>query len=79
MVDVNGDSDGYPLGFLMDRVLAVCDVQDVPCLDLRPIFASALSTPNLWANRLDHHPGVAANKLASEAILARFGRIWRVE
>jgi len=76
MFDVHGDVDGYPLGFLMDRVLVFCDQQGVPCLDLRPVFAAELSTPDLWANRLDHHPGAEANKLASKAILTHFGRIW---
>ena len=78
MVNVDGDSDAYPLGFLMDRVLAICQARAFPCLDLRRVFAGTLSNSNLWVNRLDHHPGAAANERASEAILARFSSAWRV-
>ena len=39
MVNTDGDPEEYPLGFLMDRVLTICQAQDIPCLDLRPVFA----------------------------------------
>ncbi|MBU2677986.1 MAG: SGNH/GDSL hydrolase family protein [Gammaproteobacteria bacterium] len=76
MADVRGDADEYPLGFLLDRVLAFCSQESIPCLDLRPIYAKALSPSEMWVNRLDRHPSSAANKLASEAILAHFAQFW---
>lgn len=79
MVDVDGDPDGYPLGFLIDRALAVCHEQNFQCLDLRPVFTGDLSKSDLWANRLDHHPSAAANKKASDAILNYFSQAWRIQ
>jgi hypothetical protein len=79
MIDVAGDPSAYPLGFLMDRVLELCVAENVPCLDLRNSFAGSLSKSNLWANRLDHHPGAAAHAKAAEAIFDRFSPSWKYD
>ena len=66
------------LGFLMDRVLATCHTQEVPCLDLRPIFAPHVSGRDLWVNRLDAHPGAKAQRLAAAAIFDAFAADFEV-
>jgi hypothetical protein len=79
LVDVEGDPAAYPLGFLIDRVLVTCSEHGVVCLDLRTVFAPVSPTSNLWVNRYDKHPSAIANKLASDAILKKFGPIWLAE
>jgi len=76
LVDAQGSVDNYRLGFLIDHAMAVCRQNDVPCLDLRPVFADVSPATTLWANRLDPHPGPLANRMASEAILKAFGDEW---
>jgi len=76
LVDAQGSVDNYRLGFLIDHAMAVCRRNDVPCLDLRPVFADVAPATTLWANRFDPHPGPLANRMASEAILKAFGDDW---
>jgi hypothetical protein len=68
--------NGYPLGFLLDRVMALCRELGIPCVDLRREFARITPTSRLWVNRLDRHPGPLANQLAADVVLERFGMIW---
>ena len=69
----------YKLGFLLDRVLALCTEHDVPCLDMRHTYLKVADKKSLWANRLDGHPGFLANKLAADAVLEKFGEIWQID
>lgn len=68
--------DGYTLGFLLDRVLATCHKWQIPCVDMRPVFASVAPTNTLWVNRFDTHPGPLANALASQAVYNTFQPLW---
>jgi hypothetical protein len=68
--------DRYPFGYLHDRVHQVCAERGITCLDLRDKFAHVKNKQTLWANRLDHHPGVEANRIAAEQILATFSGMW---
>jgi hypothetical protein len=62
---------------LIDRVLAVCAEQETTCLDLGPALVGHASNDRLIVNRFDHHPNGRANALATEAVLAAFGPLWR--
>lgn len=66
----------YPLGFLIDRVMAVCGEVSIPCVDLRAVFAHAPPPDRLWVSRLDRHPNRLANELATDAVLGRFAPLW---
>lgn len=66
----------YPFGYLHDRVLDVCAIHKLTCLDLRADFAQIKDRETLWANRLDHHPSARANAIAAERILSTFSPIW---
>lgn len=65
-----------PLRFLHERVMAICDDEDLFCLDLDPVYAAIPEPHTLWANPLDPHPGPEAHRIAAEAILERFGPVW---
>ena len=65
-----------PLGFLLDRVLAVCIDQQVSCVDLRETFASVKDPSSLTVNQFDSHPNRCANELAARAVLDAFGTQW---
>ena len=68
----------YPLAFLHERVLAMCEMRDIPCLDLTPTYRPyADRMHEIWLNRFDHHPGALGHRLAAERIVADFGPIWR--
>ena len=73
---VLSDSD-EAFGFLYDRVLAECRRAEVPCVDLRPVFASDGGDEDLRLNRFDPHAGSRAHALAAEALLEAFGDQWR--
>lgn len=66
----------YPFGYLHDRVLDVCAVHKLTCVDLRADFAPIKDRASLWANRLDHHPSARANAIAAERILSTFSPLW---
>ena len=67
----------YPLAFLHERVLAMCDAREIPCLDLTATYAPyAGRIHEIWLNRFDHHPGALGHRLAAERIVADFGPIW---
>jgi hypothetical protein len=68
--------DSYPFGYLHDRVHAVCSDRNVTCLDLRSAFSQVRNKELLWANRLDHHPGTEANRIAAEKILETYAKVW---
>jgi hypothetical protein len=66
----------YPYGYLHDRVLEICQAQNLTCLDLRHEFSLIKDNRLLWANRLDHHPSALANELAAVKILETYSSIW---
>ena len=72
-------SEGYPFDFLHERVLEQCESANIPCLDLRDAFGKVdhNDVRQLWANRLDPHPGQLAHRMASQEILKVFGKIWQ--
>ncbi len=77
LVETGNSVENYPYGFLFDRVMDACVRNDIQCLDLRPVFAHISPATQLWANRLDPHPGSLANEMAAEAILETFGSQWK--
>ena len=68
--------DNYPLGFLLDRVLATCSERQIPCVDMRPVFGTVREIDKLRVNRFDGHPGPLANALASQAVYDTFKPLW---
>jgi hypothetical protein len=68
--------DGYPFGYLHQRVLDVCAEQNITCLDLRKDFSQVKERQSLWANQLDHHPSARANAIAAGKILETFSKMW---
>jgi hypothetical protein len=66
----------YPFGYLHDRVHAACNERNITCLDLRSAFSGVKDKASLWANRLDHHPGAEANRIAAEEILETYAGVW---
>jgi hypothetical protein len=75
--DTSGDmAAAYPFQYLHDRVAAVCVERRITCLDLREDFSHVRDRASLWANRLDHHPGAAANQIAAQKILETYSRMW---
>jgi hypothetical protein len=68
--------DHSPLDFLLERVLALCGREELPCLDTRDVVAPYDQGTRLWANRLDAHPGVLAHRLVADALMGAFGEIW---
>jgi hypothetical protein len=69
-------SHDQPFSFLIDRVLRVCEDQEIPCLDLRPEFRDHLPISSLHVNRLDKHPSALAHRIAATSILAHYTPIW---
>ncbi|HEB87124.1 MAG TPA: SGNH/GDSL hydrolase family protein, partial [Gammaproteobacteria bacterium] len=55
-----------PLDFLADRVLALCEEESIPCVDMRGKLLEYKEGRKLWASRLDPHPSAFANKLTAE-------------
>ena len=75
--DTAGDlGDKYPYGYLHERVLEICRMQSLTCLDLRSSFALVKDRRLLWANRLDHHPSALANEIAAVKILETYSTMW---
>ena len=66
----------YPFDYLHDRVLYVCSQQGISCIDMRSFLTPYAIEKNLWANRLDSHPGPIANHLAAEQIMKTLGPVW---
>jgi hypothetical protein len=66
----------YPFGYLHERVLDVCRLQNLTCLDLRSDFALVKDRRLLWANRLDHHPSALANEIAAVRIFETYSKQW---
>jgi len=70
----------YPFLYLHQRVLATCESQGVPCLDLLPTFSPFMDDDtkyrDLWVNKFDSHMGPAANQIAAAALLKFFGAQW---
>jgi lysophospholipase L1-like esterase len=66
----------YPLGFLLDRVIATCDSRGIPCIDLRPVFEGIDPASKLWVNRFDSHPSSFANDLTAQAIYDHLKPTW---
>jgi lysophospholipase L1-like esterase len=65
-----------PLDFLVDRVLALCEQEALTCVDTRSIFAPYGGGMQLWANRLDSHPGPLAHRLVANRLMDDFGETW---
>jgi lysophospholipase L1-like esterase len=64
--------------FLVERVLAMCDLHHIHCVDLRSTFAPyAQDRSQLWVNSFDPHLGPAANRMISECLLESFEEMWR--
>ena len=66
----------YAFAYLHERVLDICREQNLWCVDLREDFAKVKNRRQLWANRLDHHPGALANEIAAVRILETYSPIW---
>jgi hypothetical protein len=66
----------YPFAYLHERVLEICQAQNLTCLDLRPDFSLVKDHRQLWANRLDHHPSALANEIAAVKIFETYSKQW---
>ena len=66
----------YPFGHLHDRVLKICQAQNLTCVDLRHEFSLVKDNRLLWANRLDHHPSALANEIAAVKIFETYAPMW---
>jgi len=70
----------YPFLYLHQRVLATCDKEAIPCLDLLRTFAPYMNDDTkyreLWVNKFDSHMGPAANRMAATELLNFFGAQW---
>lgn len=67
---------GGPNDALIDRLLARCRRERIPCADLRTDLRGVADRSLLVVNRFDAHGSPLANRLATDAILRRFGPIW---
>jgi hypothetical protein len=67
----------FPLGYLIDRVMAVCAAEQIRCLDLREPLLEVAGQDGWWANRLDSHPGPLTNAVAARAVASFFGEQWK--
>ncbi len=73
-----GFAEDYPFAFLHDRVIALCALRGLTCVDLREAFSPwADDVSKLRLNRFDHHAGPLGQRLAAEALLRAFGARWR--
>jgi lysophospholipase L1-like esterase len=71
------DLEDYELGFLHDRVLAVCRDRQIQCLDLRPAYQPYNERiKDLWVNPFDAHPSKLAHRIAAERIFDTFAPAW---
>jgi lysophospholipase L1-like esterase len=71
--------NGYPFSYLHRRVAALCDREQVMCVDLLQTFYPYLTNgrhESLWVNRFDPHMSPFANELASRRLLEVFGSVW---
>jgi len=68
--------EDYPFAYLHERVLEICQAQDLTCLDLRKDFSLVKDHRQLWASRLDHHPSALANEIAAVKILETYAKEW---
>ena len=66
----------YVYNYLHDRVLAVCRVEGLLCVDLRATFAKVSDYRTLWANRFNPHPSPAAHQMAEERLFEALGETW---
>lgn len=67
-----------PFDFMHERVMAICEKRNLPCLDLREAYASFDDRlENLWANRFDRHPNAMAHGIAAGKIFDFFAPSWR--
>ena len=73
------DHTSKPIDRLIDRVMAVCADERIPCLDLREPLLEVAGQDGWWANRLDSHPGPLTNAVAARAVASFFGEQWRVD
>lgn len=67
----------YSFGYLHERVRQTCAAEQVPCLDLLPVFSTFPNPRGLWVSPFDAHPNAIANRRAADAILQTFGPLWR--
>lgn len=68
--------DGYPFGYLHDRVARTCADYDLRCVDLLGPFARYRPASRLWVNRFDPHPNAHANQIAAVVLLGGFYSVW---
>lgn len=64
------------MGYLIDRLMAICATEGIACVDLREVFAGVSDTDRWWVNKFDAHPGPRANAVAAEAVAAHFRTRW---
>ena len=66
----------YPFAYLHERVLEICQTQNLTCLDLQHDFSLVKDHRRLWASRLDHHPSALANEIAAVRIFETYSKEW---
>jgi hypothetical protein len=69
----------FSMGHLIDRVMEVCALQSIGCVDLRESLLGRREEEGWWVNRFDPHPGPLVNRIAAEAVVNAFGQQWNAE
>ena len=68
----------YQFDYLHDRVKAVCDEEQIHCVDLRqPFLSSFTQLKDIVVSSFDGHPSARASLVAADQILAEFRPLWQ--
>jgi hypothetical protein len=68
----------YQFDYLHDRVKAVCDQEQIHCIDLRqPFLSSFTQLKDIVVSSFDGHPSARASLVAADQILAEFRPLWQ--
>ena len=67
------DFDHYAFQGIHDKIADFCSRQDVPLLDLLPVF-SEHEAEDLWVHAIDHHPNEIAHRIAADEVFRFLSR-----
>ncbi len=68
--DAMGPSgSNYPFGYLHERLRMFCADEQVPCLDLLPMYATIEDPRTTWVSLFDAHPNAATNRRVASELL----------
>jgi lysophospholipase L1-like esterase len=64
------NGSNYPFGYLHDRLRMFCADEEVPYLDLLPMYAKFKDPRTTWVSLFDAHPNAMTNQRVANEILA---------